>query len=98
MYSYIADQNGDNSLYDSIQILTSGSLYYKSTDIAKMSFAVGIIVACGLVTIYILLMNYSKIDGNIYPSFPVFRLTLAINLVFIACSWIIYWVEAHSLN
>ena len=43
-------------------------------------------------------MNYSKIGANIYPSFPVFRLTLAMNLVVIGSAWIIYWVEAHSLN
>lgn len=98
MYLYIAGQNGDNSIYDAVQLLTSGSVYYRSTDILKMSFSLGVICASGLITIYLLLVNYSKIHGNIYPSFPVFRLTLAINLVIISFSWIIYWVEAHSLN
>lgn len=98
MYTYVADQKGDENIYDAVQLLTSGSLYYKSRDVMKMSFCIGIIAACALVSIYLLLMNYSKIDSNIYPSFPVFRLTLSLNLVIIALSWIIYWVEAHSLN
>ncbi|OMJ88722.1 hypothetical protein SteCoe_9264 [Stentor coeruleus] len=98
MYTYVAGQKGDDDDYDAIRLLTSGSIYYKSGDIVKMSFSLGIICASCIVTIYLLLMNYSNIDINIYPSFPVFRLTLAINLVIIAASWIIYWVEAHSLN
>ena len=90
MYEYISEQNEKSSKYDAIQLLTSGSLYYRAADIVKMSFALGVVVACGLVTIYMLIVNFKTINGDLYPSFPVFRFTLAINLVFISAAWIIY--------
>ena len=90
MYEYISEQNEKSSKYDAIQLLTSGSLYYRAAEIVKMSFALGVVVACGLVTIYMLIVNFKTINGDLYPSFPVFRFTLAINLVFISAAWIIY--------
>jgi hypothetical protein len=98
MYRYVADQMEEKTIYNAIRLLTAGSIYYRASDIMKMFFCIGISVGSGLVTVYTLLMNYDKIDVDIYPSFPVFRLTLAINLVIIAGSWVIYWVETHSLN
>lgn len=98
MYMFIADQQGEKEIDNAVSLLTSGSVYYKSLDVVKMSFCLGVMIASAIVTIYLLIMNNSKIEAKIYPSFPVFRLTLMMNMVIIAFSWVIYKVEAHSLN
>mmetsp|Transcript_25979 Transcript_25979/g.25567 ORF Transcript_25979/g.25567 Transcript_25979/m.25567 type:complete len:353 (+) Transcript_25979:440-1498(+) len=68
---------------------------YRTQDIGKIFFCLGVVITCLIVIIYIVLKFG---DVALCPSTPIFRLTLAVNLSLLAVAYIIYVLESYSIN
>lgn len=99
LYEQIAAEFFDGDIDQAkIMILNEGK-YYKFWDMALIYGFLGMIITSSLIsTTVILITEIGNPGTSIFPSFCVFRLTLAINIIILSWSWIIYMLDTHGLN
>ncbi|CAG9322380.1 unnamed protein product [Blepharisma stoltei] len=95
LYNKVAKECLDGNVEEAKLLLTRGSKQYRAKDIAGIFFCLGIVITCLIVILYIAIRF-----GNITlcPSYPIFRLTLAVNLSLLSIAYIIYTLEGYSIN
>lgn len=95
LYEQVASECMDGDIDKAKQLLTRGVNQYRSKDIGRIFFCLGMVITCLLVIAYI---TINKGNDTLWPSYPVYRLTLAINLTIFAAAYLVYTLEIHSVN